>query len=84
MNNNGIGFGKYCSNLINDFDVFKKHNSWHKSGFPFNVCEYQDEECTNVESLFQRVAWFNLSASLRKSHLNYIARKMNKYEKVAK
>ena len=79
MHDSGIWFNKYCSNMINDFDVFKRKKSWHKSDFPFNITEYRDEPCPVAKNLFQRVAWFNLSASLQKKHLKYIVKKMNDY-----
>jgi dTDP-4-amino-4,6-dideoxygalactose transaminase len=79
MNKKGISFNKYCSNLINNFDVFKHQNSWHKSGFPFNTAKYKKEDCKASDDLFRKAAWFNLSASLTKKHLNYIVKKMDEY-----
>lgn len=81
MNAEGIAFNKYCSNLINNFDVFRHANSWHKTGFPFNITRYKKEECKISEDIFKRVAWFNLSASLTKKHLDYIINKLNEYAK---
>ena len=80
MNDNGIGFNIYCSNLINQFDTFKYKNSWHNSKFPYNISKYQQTECPNAESLFRRVAWFSLSASLKKKHLRYIIQKLEEYK----
>ena len=80
MNNNGIGFSIYCSNLINQFDTFKYKNSWHSSKFPYNISKYQQTDCPNAESLFRRVAWFSLSASLKKKHLRYIIQKLEEYK----
>ena len=80
MNNNGIGFNIYCSNLINQFDTFKYKNSWHNSKFPYNISKYQQTDCPNAESLFRRVAWFSLSASLKKKHLRYIIQKLEEYK----
>ena len=57
MNDNGIGFNIYCSNLINAFDTFKYKNSWHHSKFPYNISKYEKTKCPNAESLFRRVAW---------------------------
>lgn len=79
MNQKGIGFNIYCSNLINKFDTFKYLNSWHKSRFPYNLTEYIDNPCPNAESLFRRVAFFNLSASLKKTHLKYIVKTLGEY-----
>lgn len=80
MNNNGIGFNIYCSNLIDKFDTFKKQQSWHESSFPYNVSQYIENKCLNAESLFKRVAWFNLSSSLKAKHLKYIVKLMEKYK----
>ena len=79
MNKKGIGFNIYCSNLVNKFDTFKYLNSWHKSGFPYNLTKYEDNKCPNAESLFKRVAFFNLSASLNKKHLHYIVKTLGEY-----
>ena len=80
MNENGIGFNIYCSNLIDKFDTFKMQQSWHKSNFPYNILKFEKSDCKNSDSLFKRVAWFNLSASLKKKHLNYIIKKMKEYQ----
>lgn len=80
MNDNGIGFNIYCSNLINEFDTFKYKNSWHHSKFPYNISKYDKTKCPNAESLFRRVAWFSLSASLKKKHLKYIVKKLEEYK----
>ena len=80
MNKNGIGFNTYCSNLINSFDTFKSKNSWHISQFPYNISNYQKTRCPKAELLFKRVAWFSLSASLRKKHLKYIVKKLEEYK----
>lgn len=80
MNNKGIGFNIYCSNLINQFDTFKYQNSWHNSHFPYNISQYIPTKCPNAESLFKRVAWFSLSASLKSKHLRYITQKLEEYK----
>lgn len=80
MNDNGIGFNIYCSNLINAFDTFKYESSWHHSKFPYNISKYYKTKCPNAESLFRRVAWFSLSASLKKKHLKYIVKKLEEYK----
>ncbi len=80
MNSKGIGFNIYCSNLINQFDTFIYHKSWHNSNFPYNISNYQKTKCPKAESLFKRVAWFNLSASLKKKHLKYIVNKLEEYK----
>lgn len=80
MNDNGIGFNIYCSNLINAFDTFKYENSWHHSKFPYNISKYYKTKCPNAESLFRRVAWFSLSASLKKKHLKHIVKKLEEYK----
>ena len=80
VNDNGIGFNIYCSNLINAFDTFKYESSCHHSNFPYNISKYDKTKCPNAESLFRRVAWFSLSASLKKKHLKYIVKKLEEYK----
>ena len=80
MNKNDIGFNIYCSNLIDKYDTFKYKNSWHKSGFPYSLTEYISTECKQSESLYKRVAWFNLSAELNRKHLKYIVSKLGEYK----
>ena len=80
MNENGIGFNIYCSNLINKFDTFIYKKSWDKTNFPYNISNYQNTKCPKAESLFKRVAWFSLSASLKKKHLDYIIKKLEEYK----
>lgn len=80
MKKNGIGFDIYCSHLINDFDTFVKEQSWHSSNFPYNLTKYIHTDCTFTNSLFKRVAWFSLSASLKKSHIKYIIQKLEEYK----
>ena len=80
MKKNGIGFDIYCSHLINDFDTFVKEQSWHSSNFPYNLTKYIHTDCTFTNSLFKRVAWFSLSASLKKSHIKYIVQKLEEYK----
>ncbi|MDD3048400.1 MAG: DegT/DnrJ/EryC1/StrS family aminotransferase [Bacilli bacterium] len=80
MNEKGIAFNNYCSNLIDKFDTFKYKQSWHRSNFPYNISNYHKRECKNAEILFKKVAWFNLSASLRKKHLKYIILAMEEYK----
>lgn len=80
MNNKGIGFTKYCSNLINEFDTFKYKKSWHASSFPYNISSYINTKCNKTKELYERTAWFNLSASLNKKHLNYIVKTIKEYE----
>lgn len=80
MNNNGIGFNNYCSNLINEFDTFKYLNSWNDKRYPYNISNYKSTECLNAKNLFKRTAWFNLSASLKKKHLKYIITKLKEYQ----
>lgn len=80
MNDNGIEFNVYCSNLIDKYDTFKYKNSWHKSGFPYSIAEYTPTNCKNAESLFKRVAWLNLSSELTKKHLKYLIEKLKEYQ----
>lgn len=80
MQKNGIGFDIYCSHLINDFDTFKKQQSWHSSNYPYNITKYVETSCPNANSLFKRVAWFSLSASLKESHIKYIIKKLEEYK----
>lgn len=82
MNANGIGFNIYCSNLIDKFDTFKYEHSWHYTNFPYSITPYVKTKCEKAEKLFKRVAWFNLSASLKKKHLKYIISKMWEYQRV--
>lgn len=80
MNNKGIGFNLYCSNLINKYDTFVKKQSWHNSNYPYNVSNYIDNKCLKAEDLFRRVAWFNLSGSLKRKHIKYIVNTLKEYE----
>ncbi len=80
MNDRGINFNIYCSNLINQFDTFKYQQSWHHSHFPYNISKYQSSKCPKAQSLFKRVAWFSLSASLKKKHLKYIVKCLEDYK----
>lgn len=80
MNSKGIGFNIYCSNLINKYDTFVKKQSWHNSNFPYNVSDYIDNKCSDAEDLFKRVAWFNLSGSLKNKHIKYIIKILKEYE----
>lgn len=80
MNINGIGFDVYCSHLIMDFDTFEKQQSWHISNFPYNITNYKKTKCSKTKNLFQRVAWFNLSASLKSKHIKYIIKKLKEYQ----
>ena len=82
MNKNNIGFNKYCSNLINEFDTFKYNNSWNDKQYPYNINEYENTNCEKSKELFLKTAWFNLSSSLKKKHLNYIIKKMKEYESI--
>ena len=82
MNNHGIGFNIYCSNLIDKYDTFKFQNSWDKNNFPYSLTKYIPNKCEKAESLFKRVAWFNLSAELKRKHLKYIVSKLEEYKNV--
>lgn len=72
MKERGVPFNYYCSNLINEFDTFKKKKSWHKSHFPYELSEYTETDCSISRDIFNKTAWFNLSASLKPKHLKYI------------
>ena len=80
MNKNGIGFSYYCTNLIDKYDTFQKKQSWHASNFPYNMTKYKKTKCPNAESLIKRVAWFNLSASLKNKHIYYITKKLEEFK----
>lgn len=80
MTNKEIGFNIYSGHLINNFDTFKYQQSWHKSNFPYNVSKFKKTEVKKAEDLYKRTAIFNLSASLKKKHLKYIADKMKEFE----
>lgn len=79
MNQKGIGFSLYCTDLIDKFDTFENENSWHHSKFPFNISQYRKANLNNSEKLFKKVAWFSLSASLNKKHIKYIIGILNEY-----
>lgn len=80
MNKNEIGFNIYSGHLINEFDTFKYKQSWHKTNFPYNVSKFQKTKCKKAEDIFIKTAIFNLSASLKKKHLDYILLKMKEFE----
>lgn len=80
MNQNGIGFNYYCTDLISSYDTFTKQQSWDKTNFPYNISKYTKTKCPNAESLIKRVAWFNLSAELKPKHLKYIVKKLKEYQ----
>lgn len=80
MNNKKIFFNHYCSNLINKFDTFKLEQSWNKFSYPYSINKYQPTICDNALKLFKSTAWFNLSASLTRKHLNYIINAMREYQ----
>ena len=82
MNDHGIGFNIYCSNLIDKYDTFRFQNSWDKNNFPYSLTKYIPNKCEKAESLFKRVAWFNLSAELKRKHLKYIVSKLEEYKNV--
>ena len=75
-----LNFMKFRVNLIDKFDTFKKQQSWHSSNFPYNIYHFKKNRCSNAESLFKRVAWFSLSASLKKSHIKYIIKVLKDYQ----
>lgn len=79
MNSKGIDFNLYCTDLIDKFDTFVKQNSWHHSSFPYNINKYQKSDLTLSYKLFKKVAWFSLSASLKKKHIKYIIEELNEY-----
>jgi len=79
MNERGIGFNIYCSNLINKFDTFRKKQSWHSTNFPYNVSTYIDNKCPNAEKLFKKVAWFNLSGELKNKHIKFVIKALKDY-----
>lgn len=80
MNQNGIGFNYYCTDLISSYDTFTKQQSWDKTNFPYNINKYTKTKCPNAESLIKRVAWFSLSAELKPKHLKYIVKKLKEYQ----
>lgn len=80
MNKLGIGFSKYCTNTINNFDTFVKQQSWSSDGFPYNLSEYKYCKCKKTNDYFQRFAWFSLSASLKNKHIKYIINCLKEYE----
>ena len=80
MKKKGIYFSKYCSNLINEYDTFKYKKGWHSSSFPYNIYEFENSKCGVSKDLFNRTVWFNLSASLKKKHLNYLVKSLKEYE----
>lgn len=80
MNSNGIAFNLYCTSLISEFDTFVKKQSWNKKSYPFNFYKYKKNNLMYTNELFRKVAFFNLSASLKKKHLRYIINKMKEYQ----
>ena len=80
MTNKNVFFNHYCSNLINEFDTFKKTNSWHSSHFPYELSSYTESDCSVSKDIFNKTAWFNLSASLKPKHLKYINSILKEYE----
>lgn len=82
MNENNIPFNKYCTKLINGYDVFIKKQGPNKSNYPFNLTdiEYSENDCPVAIDLINRTAWFNLSSQLRKKHIKYIISKMEEFQ----
>lgn len=81
MNHNGIPFNKYCTKLINGYDVFKKKQGPHKSNYPFNLTDFQysESDCPRAIELINQTAWFNLSSQLKRKHVKYIISKMEEF-----
>lgn len=83
MNSFGIAFNQYCTKLINSFDVFKHKRGIGPNNYPFNLTEitYSDNECPKAIDLINRTAWFNLSASLKNKHIDFIIKKLEEFKK---
>ena len=81
MNHHGIPFNKYCTKLINGYDVFKKKQGPHKSNYPFNLTniQYSESDCPRANELINQTAWFNLSSQLKRKHVKYIISKMEEF-----
>lgn len=81
MNKNGIMFNKYCTKLVNGFDVFKLRKGYGKSNWPFNLSNivYNESDCPKALELINRTAWFNLSASLTKRQIKFIISKLEEF-----
>lgn len=81
MHENGIPFNKYCTKLINSYDVFKKKQGPHKSNYPFNLTDvqYSESDCPRAIELINQTAWFNLSSQLKCKHVKYIISKMEEF-----
>lgn len=75
-----IGFNRYNSHLIDEFDTFKYSQSWHESNFPYNILKFKKTNCDKTKAIFNRTVLFNLSASLEKKHLDYIVKAMMEFK----
>lgn len=82
MNENGVPFNKYCTKLINSYDVFKYKQGPNSSNYPFNLSdiEYKESDCPCAIDLINRTAWFNLSASLKSKHIKFIIKKLEEFK----
>ena len=76
-----IPFNKYCTKLINSYDVFKKKQGPNKSNYPFNLTdiEYKEGDCSKAMDLINRTAWLNLSAEFKHKHVKFIISKMEEF-----
>lgn len=80
MNHLGISFNLYCNELINEYDTFKKQQSWSKVNYPYNTYRYYETDLSYSKSLCNRVVFLNLSASLKNRHIKYIIKKLEEYK----
>lgn len=81
MNRNNIPYNRYCTKLINGYDVFVNKQGPNSSNYPFNLTDvqYSEKDCPVAKDLINRTAWLNLSAQLKKKHIKYIISKMEEY-----
>ncbi|MDR1550517.1 MAG: DegT/DnrJ/EryC1/StrS family aminotransferase [Hungatella sp.] len=80
MQNRGVPFRRYCSNLIYDCDTFVHRQSWHESAYPYNLSKRTYQKSEKAENLIERAAWMNLSAFLEQEDISYILQAMESFK----
>ena len=73
------GYYRYLTHKDNP-DKYQYDERDIKSFNGFNISDYCETKCPQAELLFRQVAWFSLSASLKKKHLKYIVEKLEEYK----
>ncbi len=82
MQNRGIPFKRYCSNLIYDFDVFTRIQGWHESNYPYNLSERTYGKSQRAENIIACAAWLNLSAYITDEDIEYIIKAMDEFKTI--